>query len=52
MKIVEQNKLDLIFVVLVAGHAGVPLQHCLVTKTTKMLSSLFIIFKILHEEIF
>jgi len=41
MIIVEQNKFELIFVVWLLRNAEVALQHCLVTKTTEMLSSLF-----------
>jgi len=39
MNTVEQNKLERMFWLL--SNAEVPLQHCSVTKTTKMLSSLF-----------
>jgi len=45
MKVVEENKLELIFEVLVAEQCWsgteVALQHCSATKTTKMLSRLF-----------
>jgi len=41
MNIVEQNKVELIFVVWLLRNAEVALQHCSVTKTTEMLSSLF-----------
>jgi len=39
MKIVEQNQLELMFVVQLLSNAEVPLQYCSVIKTTKISSS-------------
>jgi len=51
MKIVEQNKLDLIFVVLVAGQCWGATSALLSNQNYKNAFK-FIILKILHEEIF